>query len=154
MSGLVPAIPIQLDKERHLRLDLNAIIEIERETGDTIDRAFEMFMPVPELPKGASKDKQDERAKSVRERRRHLIEYCRLFLWAMLLHEDPALTLKQVGAMLDLSNLASLQSQVVQGINAAMPDSEPAASGAGDGEPKNDGTRSTGPVSGPSGGTT
>jgi hypothetical protein len=153
MPGLVPLIPIQLDKERHLRLDLNAIIEIERETGDTIDDAFNIFLPVPKLAEDATPKQRAEAAKAIKERRLKLFPYCRLFLWAMMLHEDPKLTLAQVGGMIDMNSLINLRSAVVSAINAGMPEAE-VTDAADSGEPKNDESRSTGPDSGPSGGTT
>ncbi|WP_026486808.1 hypothetical protein [Caldanaerobius polysaccharolyticus] len=88
-------IPIQLDKERHLKFDLNAFAELEDLYGD-INIAFEA------MQKGS-------------------IKAIRAMLWAGLVHEDKTLTLEQVGEMVHLGNINEVMSAITRAINEAMP---------------------------------
>lgn len=88
-------IPIQLDKERHLKFDLNAFAELEELYGD-INTAFEA------MQKGS-------------------IKAIRAMLWAGLIHEDKTLTVEQVGSMIDMSNINEVMSAIAQAISEAMP---------------------------------
>lgn len=88
-------IPIQLDKERHLKFDLNAFAELEELYGD-INTAFEAMQ-------------------------RGSIKAIRAMLWAGLVHEDKNLTLEQVGSMIDMSNINEVVSAISKAISEAMP---------------------------------
>ena len=90
------SIKVMLDKERHLKYDLNAWAEIEDRYG-SIDKAMQV------LSSGS--------AKAVR-----------FMLWAGLIHEDESLTEKQVGAM--ISGINDLQ-QLIKALDAAMAGSLP-----------------------------
>jgi hypothetical protein len=91
----VKPVPITLDKERTLKYDLNAFAEIEERFG-TVQKAFE-------------------------ELEKQKIKAVRAVLWAGLIHEDPKLTEKQVGAMLSFGELASVLPAVSEAITAALP---------------------------------
>ncbi len=78
--------PIQLDKERNLRLDLNALYEFEEATGKS-------FFVQEDMSSLKAKD-------------------YRALLWCMLIHEDEELTLRDVGAMIDTDNFASVVKEV------------------------------------------
>lgn len=88
-------IPMQLDKERHLKFDLNAFAELEELYGD-INTAFE------EMQKGS-------------------IKAIRAMLWCGLIHEDKTLTLEQVGEMVHLGNINEVMNAITQAISEAMP---------------------------------
>ncbi len=75
-------VTIQLDRERHLQFDLNAMATFEELTGKS-------------LFKGGSSG--DMTAKD-----------CRALLYAGLKHEDKDLTLEQVGAMITLDNMPDI----------------------------------------------
>lgn len=77
-------VPIVLSdgKERHLKYTLNALVEIEDKYG-TVDAGFEL------LDKGS-------------------IKAARFILWAGLIHEDPALTEVEVGALMDMAYMQEL----------------------------------------------
>jgi len=89
-------IPIQLDKERHLKFDLNAFAELEDIYGD-INTAFEAMQ-------------------------RGSIKAIRAMLWAGLVHEDKSLTIEQVGEMVHLGNMNEVMSAITKAINEAMPE--------------------------------
>lgn len=78
------SITVRLDKERHLRYDLNALAEI----GDRLDLKLRLdhlgedLLGTP-LPLSA----------------------LRVILWAGLRHESPDLTIEEVGAMVDHNNV-------------------------------------------------
>ena len=91
-------IPIQLDKERHLKFDLNAFAELEDIYGD-INNAFEA------MQKGS-------------------IKAIRAMLWAGLVHEDKTLTIEQVGSMIDMSNINDVISAISKAISEALPQTE------------------------------
>lgn len=88
-------IPIQIDKKRHLKFDLNAFAELEELYGD-INTAFEA------IQKGS-------------------IKAIRAMLWAGLVHEDRSLTLEQVGSMIDMSNINEVVSAISKAISEALP---------------------------------
>ncbi|WDU84207.1 hypothetical protein [Caloramator sp. Dgby_cultured_2] len=91
----VKMIPIQLDKERHLKFDLNAFAELEELYGD-----FQTAMDA--MSKGS-------------------IKAIRAMLWAGLIHEDEKLTIKQVGSMIDMTNINEIVSAISKAISEAMP---------------------------------
>lgn len=79
-------IPIQLDRMRHLRFDLNAMAAYEDETG-----------------KSAFSIGDNINAKSIRA-----------LLWASLIHEDETLTIKQVGNMIHPGNMTEITTKINQ----------------------------------------
>jgi hypothetical protein len=89
-------IPIQLDKERHLKFDLNSFAELEELYGN-INTAFEA------MQKGS-------------------IKAIRAMLWCGLIHEDKSLTLEQVGKMVHLGNMNEVMNAITQAIYEAMPE--------------------------------
>lgn len=88
-------IPVMLDRERHLKFDLNAFAELEDLYGD-INTAFEA------MQKGS-------------------IKAIRAMLWAGLVHEDKDLTLEKVGEMVHLGNVNEVMNAITQAISEAMP---------------------------------
>lgn len=88
-------VPIQLDKKRHLKFDLNAFAELEELYGD-MNAVFEA------MQKGS-------------------IKAIRAMLWAGLVHEDKELTIEQVGSMIDMSNINDVVETVSKAIGEALP---------------------------------
>ncbi|MFV9511805.1 hypothetical protein [Tepidibacillus sp. LV47] len=88
-------IPIILDKERHLKFDLNAFAELEELYGD-----FQTAMDA--MQKGS-------------------IKAIRAMLWAGLIHEDKSLTVEDVGSMIDMSNINEVVGIISKAISEAMP---------------------------------
>lgn len=74
-------VKVMLDKERTLKFDLNALVDVEDNLGFSL----------AEL-----EDKMS-------------IKTLRVLLHAGLLHEDPELTQQDVGRMIDFENLAEVQ---------------------------------------------
>ena len=81
-------IPIVLDKERHLRMTLNAMIQFEELTGKEFTKLKLSEMTIKDM---------------------------RILLWLCLLWEDPALTEEEVGAMIGLDNMAAVLFQFLIG---------------------------------------
>lgn len=94
----VKEVKIVLDKERHLRFDLNAFAEIEEAYG-SIDEAFKA------MEKGS-------------------IKALRVLLWAGLVHEDESLTVKQVGSLIGLADLKDLSTKISELLKDSMPAGE------------------------------
>ena len=94
----VQNVTVNLDKERHLRFDLNAFAALEESFG-SIDAAMTA------MEKGS-------------------IKAIRAMLWAALIHEDETLTEKQVGSMLQFSDLLKLTDIITNAISDATPDKE------------------------------
>ncbi|MED0676987.1 hypothetical protein ABEV55_12215 [Aneurinibacillus thermoaerophilus] len=94
----VKRIPITLDKERNLVLDLNAFCELEEKFGST-KAAF------------AALDSGSMKA-------------IRSFLWAGLIHEDEELTEKQVGSMIDMDNIQVIAKKIQDAVSNATPDTK------------------------------
>jgi len=88
---------VELDKKRELRFDLNAMAELEEIYGD-----FQETMDT--LNKKIS------------------IKAMRALLYAGLKHEDESLTLKKVGSMVKMSDLAMLTQKITEAFVADMPD--------------------------------
>ncbi len=51
----------------------------------------------------------------------------RSLLWAALLHEDEALTERQVGGMVTMENISTVLDELTTALNDATPDSDAAA---------------------------
>jgi hypothetical protein len=84
------AVDIELGGEtRHLRLNLNAIASFEEATGNSI---------------GAMRD----------ELGRVPVRALRILLWALLVTDDPKLTINQVGSWVELDNLQYVSEQVTE----------------------------------------
>jgi len=90
------AIKLTLDKERTLMFDLNAFAELEEIYG-SVDIALKAI-------EGGS------------------MKAIRTLLWAGLLHEDDTLTAKQVGAMLSVSMLEDMTTQLLAAIDEVRPE--------------------------------
>lgn len=98
-------IPIELDRPRHLLLDFNALALIEEKTGkNTLDGATWSNMTASTM---------------------------RVFLWACLLHEDPSLTLEQVGKMLTPASIPAVTEAIQKVMAVSMPE------GGGEGPKEN-----------------
>ena len=79
-------IPLELDKERHLRMDFNTLATIEEKTGkNLLQQASWKSLTATDM---------------------------RAVVWAMLLWEDPELTLEQVGEYIDLENIDYISQQL------------------------------------------
>ena len=98
MGKLAPVVTIELDKPRNLKLTLNGMIEFKKAVGKE----------VWDLPSGKPMASEETRA----------------LLWACLIHEDKALTLTQVGDMLDMSNLLEVSQAIMKAYGLAMPEPE------------------------------
>ena len=95
MSNKHQYITIELDKPRKLRLTTNALCELE----DLFDK------PIHEILMDGAKGLRTVRA----------------FLWAGLLHEDPELTLKETGDLIDHKNdFLYVQQKVTEAIDCAF----------------------------------
>jgi hypothetical protein len=95
MNKTAKYIDIELDKPRRLLFDLNAMAAYEKETGDN-------FLDLPKKAVSAT--------------------LLRVVLWAGLIHEDKALTIDQVGAMLDPENMVSVQEKIVKAVSVNSPE--------------------------------
>lgn len=94
-----PGVKITLDKERTLKLDLNAMVSFEEATGVSLMRGT---------------------FKSSKMSPREL----RAMLWACLLHEDEALTEQQVGSWITVGNLMEITGKLNEAFEVSMPESE------------------------------
>lgn len=92
-------IPILLDKERHLRMTLNAMIQFEELTGKEFTKLKLSEMTIKDM---------------------------RILLWLCLLWEDPELTEEQAGAMIGLDNMADVFNAVAR-LTEANPTPGPAS---------------------------
>ena len=81
-------VPVQLDKERHLRLTLNSMIEFEELTGKSIMQGFTEI--------------------SMKE--------MRTLLWLGLKWEDAELTEEMLGDLVDLSNVTEVAGAIRQAL--------------------------------------
>lgn len=91
----IKTVPIMLDKERHLKFDLNAFAELEEAYGN-IEEALKA------MEKGS-------------------IKALRAVLWAGLIHEDENLTQKDVGALIGLTDLEDLAKSLSTAMQSHLP---------------------------------
>lgn len=91
-------IPIDLDRRRHLKLDLNALVLLEEYSGKDLTGG------------------EQWNARGARD--------LRYFLWACLQHEEPGLTLEQVGSLIHVGNLGYVSEQLAKAWRAAMPEAQ------------------------------
>lgn len=96
MNKTKPIVAITLDKERHLLMNLNAMVAFEEETGKNIMQGL-----APD-----SLTAKDFRA----------------LLWACLLHEDPELKVEDVGGMIHAGNMAELAEKIAEAWEVASPE--------------------------------
>ena len=88
--------PIMLDKERHLRLDLNAFSVLEEAHGDP-------FTILENAERGS-------------------MSALKAVVWASLVHEDEELTEKDVGRIIHPGNLEEVAEVIKDLINHYLPD--------------------------------
>ena len=89
-----PVISIQLDRPRTLKITFNTLVEIEKETGKSImDRATWTDLGVRDL---------------------------RIILWAALKHEDPTLTIEDVGRMLGPQNMEDVANAIGKAFEVSL----------------------------------
>ncbi|MEM3453497.1 MAG: hypothetical protein QW835_07745 [Candidatus Hadarchaeum sp.] len=100
MSVTVPLIEIKLDKVRHLRLDFNALAKAEEVTGKS-------FLTSEGLSWATTSAKG-----------------LRALIWACLLHEDPDLTLEEVGGLLNYANVPQITAALSKLWEKSVPESE------------------------------
>lgn len=89
-------VTIELDKERTLYYDLNSFAELEDKFGDI---------------QGVMKAMEAGSIKAIRS-----------VLWAGLIHEDPTITEREVGALVSFDNLELLGSSIGEALVTASPD--------------------------------
>ena len=94
MPSVVPLIKVKLDKVRHLRLDLNAMVAYERVSGKKI----ESFGPDSSM------------------------EEVLYLLWACLLHENKDLAVEEVGSIVHAGNIGEVADSLAQAFRVAMPE--------------------------------
>jgi len=100
MSKINPAVTIFLDKERHLRMTMNAMVDFEEMTGQklTDPKTIESF--------SSNMD----------------IKHLRALLWALLRHEDKTLTVEQVGDLIEIQNMTELSTAIAAAWGNAVPE--------------------------------
>lgn len=91
----IKKVPIMLDKERTLYFDFNSFIELEEIYG-SVEEAFKAM--------------QGQNLKAIRA-----------LIWAGLIHEDPTITQRQVGAMLDFEKMETLTEALDAAIGESLP---------------------------------
>ncbi len=107
------SISIQLDKERYIRYDMNAFIELEEKFGSIQDALEVMESIDPE------KKAKREKGKIVP---RQDLKIIRFFLWAGLVSEDETLTERDVGRLIDFRNITDVAAAITNAIDGAMPE--------------------------------
>lgn len=92
------AVPIMLDKERHLLYDLNAFAELE-----------EVFGTVEEALRALESGK---------------LKALRAIIWCGLIHEDESISISDVGALIGLADIEPVALALNEAISSAMPQQE------------------------------
>jgi len=120
-STLNPAVPITLDKERLIEFEFNSFIELEEQTGKSAvgPKALEFW-------------NETTTAKQLR-----------YLLWAGLIKQNPELTLKQAGSLINGKNYGEIENKIQEamklylgqgsGDNTENPPTLPPTTGSGPG---------------------
>lgn len=85
-------VEVELDKTRTFRFTLNALEEVEERLGFDLAEMEGKKLKIKEI---------------------------KVIMWAGLIHEDPELTLDDVGAMIDMENLSYVQEKMGKAFKAA-----------------------------------
>lgn len=102
MPSMVEPVPLLLDRERHLRFDIAALLLAERELARVWDRKISLFSIL------ASEGGLGLNDVSV-------------LLWVSLLHEDPSMTLLKTQDLMDINRIADYTAAIFAAWNAAWP---------------------------------
>lgn len=100
--SVVPSVPLMLDKERHLRFTIPALLMAERELSRIWEKKVSLFATIGSAEGLGLNDMQ-------------------VLLWVALLHEEPGLTLLRVQDMMDLSKVGDYITAIYAAWNAAWP---------------------------------
>ena len=128
---LVPLILVHLDKPRHLRLDISALCNAERDLSDFWGKKTSVYSVLLDMPMG--------------------INDLSILVLHGLRHEDPTLSLPEVRGMLNHTTIAEVMQAVTDAWTKATQAAEPATAPEDTpGDPSS--MFSTGASSGPTGG--
>lgn len=90
-------VDIELDRKRRLKFNMNALSELEDVLGRPITQLSDQTIGMKEL---------------------------RALLWAGLLHEDPDLSLQEVGALVEMENIQLISEKITEAMMLAFPQSD------------------------------
>lgn len=117
MPSIVPLIPIDLDRRRHLRLNNAAIFQAEIELSKLWGKKVSLFQTLGTSETLGFNDLS-------------------VVLWQALVHEDPRLTLAQTQEVMDLGKLPQIIEAILAAWNAAtapaVPETAPNGEGTAD----------------------
>ena len=100
MGKLAPSVKVELDRERVLRFDLNAMVDFEEASGKSV-REISEEMPMRDF---------------------------RILIWACLVADDPDLTLRDVGAIANsIASFQELKTAITNILAGSMPELDPDA---------------------------
>lgn len=98
MRPTVKTVKIDLDRERELRFDFNALSLFEETTGlNSLDTSIWQSLNARNLT---------------------------TMLWAALKHDDPSLTREQVGAMIHTGNIGYVTERITEAYKSSTPDNQ------------------------------
>jgi hypothetical protein len=127
-------VEINLDKPRHLLLNMNAMAEFERAVGvNFMEYSRKMLRRSIAYARKAMIEngkKMDDGSDVPEPNEADLqipdmtINELRSFLWCLLIHEDESLTIKQVGAMINSGNIQVVMESVLRAQTINSPKSE------------------------------
>jgi len=111
MPSLVPTVPIQLDIERHLRVDMAVAADAERELSKVYGKPVNLLKLIAGM--------EAENTFGITE--------TAVFLWCALRTSDPSLTLEATFSLLTLENYFVVQNALFEAWNLATQRAEGAA---------------------------
>jgi hypothetical protein len=108
-QSLVPLVPIILDKPRHLRLDISALCNAERDLSEFWGKKTSVYAVLLDMPMG--------------------INDLSILVLHGLRHEDPTLSLPEVRGMLNHSSIPVIFQAVTDAWTKATQSAEPLPAG-------------------------
>lgn len=106
MPSIVEPVLLTLDRERHLRFDMAALLLAEREMSRLWDRKVSLFSV---LASGEGLGLND----------------ISVLLWVSLLHDDPSMTLLKTQDLMDVNRIADYTTAIFAAWNRAWPQASP-----------------------------
>jgi len=121
----VKGVPIEIEgKEYHLKYDFNAFADLEEKYGTLTDALNALGGEIQKDSEGKIIMVIDPDTGKEEPARKVSIKALRSIFWAGLLFENPNITEREAGALLDLNTIKRIGPQLAEALKASMPEVE------------------------------
>lgn len=121
----VKGVPIEIEgKVYHLKYDFNAFADLEEKYGTLTEALNALGGEIQKDPDGKVIMITDPDTGKEEPARKVSIKALRSIFWAGLLFENPSITEREAGALLDLNTIKRIGPQLAKALKASMPEAE------------------------------